>query len=59
MKYVIGVFVLNLPCSLETCGDWYTWGLRCENVRKVNSEDLLWDDYDKEKDVSIPEHKGK
>ena len=37
MKYVIGVFVLNLPCSLETCGDWYTQGLRCENVPSVKN----------------------
>ena len=32
MKYISGINALNLPCSLDTCGDWHTsalqWGIK-------------------------------
>jgi len=24
MKYITGIHALNLPCSLDTCGDWHS-----------------------------------
>ena len=59
MKYITGLYALNLPCSLATCGDWHTSALRWENVDEAESIGSLWEDYGIEKGVSIPLHEGK
>lgn len=31
MKYVSLIHALNLPCSLDTCGDWHTSALQWDS----------------------------
>ncbi len=59
MKYITGQFALNLPCSLETCGDWHTSALRWDRVRMAESEGTIWGDYGIERNVSVPNHRKK
>lgn len=39
MKYISGLYALNLPCSLDTSGDWHTSSLDWEKVQLLNTED--------------------
>ncbi len=59
MKYVTGIFALNLPCSLLTCGDWHCSALRWNNVNLQESTETVFGDYGIETDKEIPEHEGK
>lgn len=54
MKYLTGIHALNLPCKLNTCGDWHCSGLRWENLSFRESEQSVWGDYGIETNRSIP-----
>lgn len=54
MKYLTGIHALNLPCKLNTCGDWHCSGLRWENLSFRESEQSIWGDYGIEMCRSIP-----
>ena len=56
MRYITGVHALNLPCSLETCGDWHCSALQWEKPNIRESEHSFFGDYGIEQDVTIPEH---
>lgn len=58
MKYISGIFALNLPCSLETSGDWHTSGLNWDRLRFKESNDSLFSDYGIEDCGCVPEHSG-
>lgn len=57
MLYLSGIHALNLPCALETCGDWHTSALQWKDLRLLNSEDSLFGDYGIEKGKTVPEHR--
>jgi hypothetical protein len=57
--YVTDIHALNLPCSLETCGDWHTSSIQWEHPHIRESEGSLFGDYGIEKERVIPEHIGK
>jgi len=38
MIYLTGVHALNLPCDLDTCGDWHYSALKWENLTLKDSE---------------------
>lgn len=59
MRYVSGVHALNLPCDLNTCGDWHTSALRWEKLTLEESDRLPFGDYGIEANRQIPEHKEK
>ncbi|MBQ2611326.1 MAG: hypothetical protein IJT85_09530 [Ruminococcus sp.] len=59
MLYVTDIHALNLPCSLETCGDWHTSSIQWEQPHIRESEGSLFGDYGIEKERVIPEHTGK
>lgn len=59
MKYITGIYALNLPCALLTTGDWHTSALNWEKVKYKESEKTVLGDYGIEYDKNIPEHIGK
>ena len=38
MKYISGLHALNIPCRLETSGDWHTLSLSWETIPLWNTE---------------------
>ncbi len=56
MKYVTGIHALNIPCALDTSGDWHASALRWENISVLDSESSLFGDYGIEHDKKIPKH---
>jgi hypothetical protein len=57
MKYITGVHALNLPCSLDTSGDWHTSWIQWESPKTKDTESSFWGDWGIEYH-SIPEHEG-
>ncbi len=45
MKYITGMFALNIPCSLLTCGDWHTSTMQWANVHKRESAESVFGDW--------------
>ena len=58
MKYISGQFALNLPCSLNTCGDWHSSALNWDKLSFKESGDSLFGEYGIEECSSVPEHNG-
>lgn len=58
MKYVTGIHALNLPCKLETCGDWHTSALKWENISWGDTDTSLFGEYGIETDHSVPNLDG-
>ncbi len=58
MIYISGVHALNLPCNLETCGDWHMSALRWENIYLKDTEESFWGDWGIEYNKTIPENPG-
>ncbi len=56
MKYISLVHALNLPCQLETCGDWHASALQWEKPHVLESDNSLWQTYGIEQKKRIPEH---
>lgn len=59
MKYISGIHALNIPCELDTCGDWHVSSLKWENITLMDSEDSIFGNYGIEKNKIIPEHSEK
>ena len=59
VKYVSLIFALNIPCKLDTFGDWHMFALNWDNVKLLESTGSLWGDYGIEKSKDIPYHDGK
>ncbi len=49
---------LNIPCKLETTGDWHSYILNYEPLHIWESDGSLWGDYGIEKDKKILYHEG-
>lgn len=56
MEYISGVHALNIPCELDTCGDWHVSSLDWENITLMTSKDSIFGNYGIETDKIIPEH---
>ena len=56
MEYISGIHALNLPCELETCGDWHTSALQWKRPLMRESNGSLFGDYGIEKNKKIQEH---
>lgn len=65
MLYITRIYALNLPCSLDTDGDWHCSALNWEQMTMDESDNSFFGDYGIEKDkklydwVSIEKFKGK
>jgi len=58
MKYISGHQALNLPCSLETCGDWHWGALQWEKLNLKESDGSIFGDYGIEKCSKVPYNDG-
>lgn len=58
MRFISGHQALNLPCSLETCGDWHTSALQWDKLNYKESEGSIFSDYGLEICTVVPNHKG-
>lgn len=54
MLYVTGEHALNLPCSLETAGDWHTPSLRWEKPAIRDSRDSIFLEWGIEHEITLP-----
>ena len=59
MKYISGIFALNINCDLDTCGDWHQSALKWDSFTLLESENSIWGDYGIEKNKVIPGHSVK
>lgn len=55
MKYITGIYGLNIEDSTEACGDWHTSALNWKNVRFEESNHSIFGDYGIETGKEIPE----
>lgn len=58
MRYITGKHALNLPCSLNTGGDWHCSALKWEKITYKNSEESFFGDYGIERCSVVPNHDG-
>ena len=54
MMYVSGLHALNLPCKLDTTGDWHPASMDWGNMFIVETSNSIWGDYGIEKERNIP-----
>lgn len=59
MKYISGIFALNIPCSLDTTGDWHRSSLPWDKVDIKESDNSPLKDWGIEKDVYVRELNGR
>lgn len=45
MKYLTGIHALNVPCPLETSGDWHQSALRWKDLTILDTENSILGDY--------------
>lgn len=45
MRYISGLKALNLPCSLDTCGDWHTSAINWSNIETKESNKSFFKDW--------------
>ena len=53
MRYITGNYALNIPCSLNTDGDWHRSALDWEHLPLFESDNSFFNDYGIEKDIDI------
>ncbi|WP_337474871.1 hypothetical protein [Duodenibacillus massiliensis] len=56
VQYITGVYVLNLPCSLETTGDWHSSALNWERPETADTEKSVFGAYGIEDCSFVPQH---
>ena len=54
MVYISGIHALNIPCSLQTSGDWHTDALKWEKIMYLQSDNSIWCDYGIECNKYVP-----
>ncbi len=59
VEYITGIHALNIPCSLNTSGDWHTSALVWDSPNVKNSKESIWGDYGIEVSEYVPEHTGR
>ena len=57
MLYITGIHALNLPCNLDTCGDWHQSGIQWDRPTFLKSDGSVFGDYGIEAGHQIPEHR--
>lgn len=53
MLYITGLHALNIPCSLDTCGDWHSCAIKWDTPDIANSDDNIFGDYGIEKNITV------
>ena len=58
MLYITGQHALNLPCSLDTTGDWHTASMNWNKIEFAETEGSVFGEYGIETCDVVPLHKG-
>jgi len=45
MQYITGIHALNIPCSLDTTGDWHSSWIQWKHPRIRDTEDSIFGEY--------------
>lgn len=55
MKYLSGIHALNIPCNLETCGDWHQSAIKWNDLddKLKESSDSIFKDYGIQKNITL------
>jgi hypothetical protein len=56
MKYITGLHALNLPCCLNTCGDWHASGIQWDKPDMADTDNSIYGLYGIEFEKQIPGH---
>ena len=56
MLYITGIHALNLPCKLDTCGDWHKSAIQWAHPQMRDSDEMFFGNYGLEPGHVIPEH---
>lgn len=59
MRYISGFYALNIPCLLDTTGDWHQSSLDWSKVCFLDSEKSSFGEWGIEKEVYVPILKGR
>ena len=59
MIYLTGIHALNLPCTLDTCGDWHQSALRWEDLTLRDSDTMFFKEWGIEPTRILPKHSRK
>lgn len=54
MEYLSGMKALNIPCKLNTSGDWHLWCFNWDKNELLNSSDSIFHEYGIEKNKKLP-----
>lgn len=54
MKYISLIQALNIPCRLETFGDWHSTTQNWNKLQVMESDGSLWGEYGIEKNKTVP-----
>ena len=55
MKYLSGIKALNIPCNLDTTGDWHIFSYDWSNNQLLNSNNSIFKDYGIELNKTLPD----
>lgn len=58
MFYISGIHALNIPCELDTGGDWHASSLKWSDLKFYNSDKMFFKNYGIEPNKKIPESQG-
>ena len=58
MEYITGIYALNLPCSLNTSGDWHRTAIKWELLKFRESRESVFGEYGIETCSCVPFHPG-
>ena len=58
MRYISGMQALNLPCELDTCGDWHRSGMDWDTPFILDSDHSIFGEYGIEHNKPIPDNQG-
>ena len=58
MLYLSGIHALNIPCKLNTSGDWHASALSWNDIHLKESDNSIFGDYGIEQNKVIPEHQN-
>jgi len=58
MRYISGIHALNIPCQLNTTGDWHASAIQWQNPHWRDTKNAFFGDWGIEQGHEIPEHQG-
>lgn len=53
MQYITGVHALNIPCGLDTCGDWHSTSIQWNHPNMGETTNSIFGEYGIERNVPV------